>query len=93
MSYPEVAPRAVTARLTRKGQVTIPIAIRHLLGVGTHDQVTFVVTNGEVRLAPATSVVARTAGALKSDLPALSPQAERAAAEEAIAEEAVRRAP
>jgi len=37
------------------------------------------------------SVVAQTAGALKSDIPALSPREERKAAERGIAEEAIKR--
>jgi hypothetical protein len=37
------------------------------------------------------SVVAQTAGALKSNLPALTPQEEHEAAEQGIAEEAIRR--
>jgi AbrB family looped-hinge helix DNA binding protein len=76
------------SRLTSKGQVTIPIEIRRLLGVAPHDRVAFLVEADQVRIAPATSVVARTAGMLKSDLSALSPQEEKAAAEEAMAKEA-----
>lgn len=78
--------------ITSKGQVTIPADIRRLLRVGRHDKVAFLVEVDQVRLAPATSVVARTAGVLKSDVPALSPQEEKAAAEEAIAQEAEERA-
>jgi hypothetical protein len=37
------------------------------------------------------SVVEQSAGALKSDFPALSPREERTAAEDAIAEEAIKR--
>jgi len=84
----DLAYQPATSTLTRKGQVTIPAPIRRLLGVGPHDRVAFVVAEGQVRLAPATSVVARTAGVLGSDQPALSPEAEEAAAEAAIAEEA-----
>jgi AbrB family looped-hinge helix DNA binding protein len=72
--------------LTRKGQVTVPVGIRALLGVGPHDKVAFVVDGDQVRLIPATSVAARTAGALKSELSMLSAQAEKAAAAEAMAE-------
>ena len=77
--------------LTSKGQITVPIGVRRLLGIGPRDKVAFVVEAGQVRLIPATSVVARTAGALKSDIPMLSPQEEKAAAEEAMAEEADKR--
>ena len=45
----------------------------------------------QVTLTKKGSVVAQTAGALKSDIPALSPQEEREKAEQAIAEEAIER--
>lgn len=80
--------KEIHSTITSKGQVTIPADIRRLLRVGPHDKVAFLVEVDQVRLAPATSVVARTAGILKSDVPALSPQEEKAAAEEAIAQEA-----
>jgi antitoxin PrlF len=75
-------------RVTRKGQVTLPAEVRRVLGVPPDGQVAFLVEADQVRLAPAGSVATRTAGLLKSDLPALSPQAEKVAAEEAMAEEA-----
>jgi len=80
-----------TSSVTRKGQVTIPAHIRRLLGLSTRDKVAFVVTEGKVQIGPAQSVVARTAGMLKSDTPALSPEEEKAAAEEAMAQEGDRR--
>ena len=76
-------------RVTRKGQVAIPAEVRRVLGVPPDGQVAFVVEADQVRLAPVGSVAARTAGVLRSDLPALSPQAEKVAAEETMAEEAV----
>jgi len=36
--------------VTTKGQVTIPVAIRRMLGVRPRDRVTFSVDNGEVKL-------------------------------------------
>ncbi len=77
-----------TARITTKGQVTIPIEVRRLLGVRPHDKVAFVVRKDQVCLLPATSVAARTAGMFKGPEPPLSPDDEKAAAEEAMAEEA-----
>lgn len=77
-----------TTRITSKGQVTIPAAIRHLLGVAPHDRVAFLVEAGEVKIAPSTSVAARTAGMLKSEKPMLSAQEEERVAEETMAEEA-----
>ncbi|MDP2726290.1 MAG: AbrB/MazE/SpoVT family DNA-binding domain-containing protein [Dehalococcoidia bacterium] len=76
-----------TARITTKGQVTIPAEIRHLLGLAPHDRVAFLVEAGQVKIAPATSVVARTAGMLKGDEPMLSTQREKSEAEEAMAQE------
>jgi AbrB family looped-hinge helix DNA binding protein len=37
-------------RVGRKGQVTIPVGIRRLLGVGPGDKVAFSVQNGKVEL-------------------------------------------
>ena len=75
------------SHLTSKGQVTIPAEIRRLLGLGPHDTVAFVVENDLVRIAPATNITARTAGALKGEEPMRSPQEEKAEAEQAIAGE------
>jgi hypothetical protein len=49
------------------------------------------IEDGEVRLARADSVVARSAGAFKSEEPPLTAEELREAAERAIAEEAVER--
>ena len=76
------------SRLTTKGQVTIPADVRRILGVRPHEKVAFLVEDDQVRLVPARSVVAQTAGMLKGPEPRLSPQEEKIAAEEAIAEEA-----
>ena len=78
-----------TSSLTSKGQVTIPVEIRRLLGLGPHDKVAFIVEDHQVRIAPTRlSVVERTKGILHSDMLALSPQEEKRAAELAIAEQA-----
>jgi AbrB family looped-hinge helix DNA binding protein len=71
----------------RRGQVTVPLPIRQLLGLGPHDRVAFLIHDGHVEIVPAESVTDRTAGALASAIPALSPAEERAAIEEAWAEE------
>jgi len=39
--------------VTQKGQVTIPLAVRKLLGVKPYDRVTFRVADGRVELLPA----------------------------------------
>ena len=74
--------------VTSKGQVTIPAEIRRRLGLAPHDKVTFSVEDHHVVLTPWTSVVDRTAGSLRSEIPALSPQEEKRAAEEQMAEQA-----
>lgn len=40
-------------KVTTKGQVTIPAAVRELLGIAPHDQVVFRVEEGRVELRPA----------------------------------------
>jgi antitoxin PrlF len=77
--------------VTRKGQVTIPVEIRRALGLKEGDKVAFVLENDQVRLAPRGNIVARTAGFLKSDAPAKTPEEHREAAEVAIAEETTAR--
>jgi AbrB family looped-hinge helix DNA binding protein len=78
--------------VTRKGQITIPAEIRRALNIKEGDKVAFTMEkNGEVKLSRTGSVVAATAGALKSDTPALSPEEERRAAEQAIAEDVIAR--
>src|SRR3989337_1086873 len=78
-----------TARITTKGQGPIPAEIRHLLGLAPHDRVAFLVEADQVKIAPATSIVARTAGMLKGEDPMLSPQEEKREAEAAMAEGSV----
>ncbi|MGH3090635.1 MAG: AbrB/MazE/SpoVT family DNA-binding domain-containing protein [Rubrobacteraceae bacterium] len=77
--------------VTRKGQVTIPVEVRRKLGVREGDKVVFRMEEGEVKLVRGGSVVERTAGAIKNDMPIISAEEERRAAEEAIAEAAVKR--
>jgi antitoxin PrlF len=77
--------------VTRKGQVTIPVEIRRKLGLKEGDKVAFAMEADRVLLTRSDSVVTRTAGALKSEAPLLSAEEERAAAEQAIAEDVVQR--
>ena len=83
--------KEVHSIVTTKGQVTIPIEIRRLLHVQPRDRIAFVVEDEKVRLVRSQSVVARTAGALKSDKPPLTAEELREVAEEAIAQEAASR--
>jgi AbrB family looped-hinge helix DNA binding protein len=77
-------------RVTRKGQVTIPAEIRHALNLKEGDTVAWIIEQDQVRLKKSESVVARTAGALKGG-PALSIEEEKAAFEQALAEDVIRR--
>jgi AbrB family looped-hinge helix DNA binding protein len=77
--------------VTRKGQITIPAEIRRALDIKEGDKIAFTMEAGEVKLSRTGSVVAATAGALKSAMPPLTPEKERTAAEQAIAEDVVAR--
>ena len=83
--------RELRSTLTSKGQVTIPVEVRRLLGLEPRDKVAFVVDDGQVRVERAGSVVERTAGIFKSGLPPLSAEEMRRVAEELIAEAAEER--
>ena len=45
--------KEITGRVSARGQVTIPIEVRRLLGVEPSDLVVFRIEDGEVRLVPA----------------------------------------
>ena len=83
--------RVGESSVTTKGQVTIPVEIRRRLGVRPRDKVAWVVEDGKVSVTRSASVTERTAGIFKSHERPLSAEELRAAAEEAIAEDAVRR--
>ena len=74
--------------MTRKGQITVPAEVRQTLGLLEGDRVAIVLEdNQQVCLTRAESVVARTAGMLKSERAPLSAEELRQAAEQAIADE------
>lgn len=78
--------------ITRKGQVTIPAEIRRALSLNEGDKIAFEVEDDRIRIAARRgSVVERTAGALRSKAPMLTPTEEREAVEQTIAEDAVMR--
>ena len=43
------------ARMTSKGQLTVPVSIRKKLGIGTGDQLLFYERDGQVIIAPVTA--------------------------------------
>ena len=83
--------RELVTTVTSKGQVTIPVEVRRLLGIAPRTKVAFIVEDSQVRLAPASSIVERTAGSLKSRKTLKSARQLRQAAEQAIADEVVER--
>jgi AbrB family looped-hinge helix DNA binding protein len=77
--------------VTRKGQITIPAAIRRALDLKQGDQIAVVQEGNEARLARRGSAIGRTKGALKSAVPPLSPEELREQTERAIAEDVAER--
>jgi AbrB family looped-hinge helix DNA binding protein len=78
-------------QVTRKGQVTVPVAIRKALGLKEGDKVAFTLAQTgkpQVTLQPVPSATERTFGILASDTAMLSPQEERRVFAEEISEEA-----
>jgi AbrB family looped-hinge helix DNA binding protein len=74
--------------ITRKGQVTLPAAIRHSLNLKQGDKVAFRLEDGRVVLTRGESVAAATKGIFRryADTPRTAEEL-REAAEQAIAEE------
>jgi bifunctional DNA-binding transcriptional regulator/antitoxin component of YhaV-PrlF toxin-antitoxin module len=72
--------------------VTIPVAIRHLLGIRPYDLVAFDMEGDRVCLRRSEGVVARTAGVFKGCGPTLTAEQLRIAARIAIAEDVAERA-
>jgi len=85
------AMRELLTVVTRKGQITVPAEIRRALGLHEGDKVAVVLDNDQVRLRRAGSVVARTAGILKGTEAPLTAEELRNAAQDAIAEDVVKR--
>ena len=77
--------------VTSKGQVTIPVEVRRLLGTAPRTRVAFIVEDSQVRLAPASSIVERTAGSLRSRKAGKSARRLRRVAERVIADGVVER--
>jgi antitoxin PrlF len=60
-----MAEQEIIMTMTRKGQVTIPAAVRRLLGLEPNKQVAFEIENGEVRIRPAQATLEAAYGAVK----------------------------
>jgi AbrB family looped-hinge helix DNA binding protein len=79
------------ARITRKGQVTLPAAIRRQLNLKRGDRVTFLMKGNDVRLSPGSSPVERTKGVVREHESPLSAEQLRATTERPIAQDVIRR--
>jgi AbrB family looped-hinge helix DNA binding protein len=77
--------------VTRKGQITIPADFQRVLGVRRGDRVALSLEGGQVRIRRTGSVVEATAGSLRNVQPPVTAEALREAAEQAIAEDVVKR--
>lgn len=76
--------------LTKKGQVTIPVDIRHRLGLEPGDKLSFAIEEGEIKVKPVRSALDKSYGAVKPrKRPEDFAELERLA-EEAIADDAQR---
>jgi antitoxin PrlF len=69
--------RTATAKVTSKGQITIPAEIRAALAVVPGDRVSFVVEDGRIRVTKSASFAERTAGIFKGRLPGPPPTIEQ----------------
>ncbi len=80
----------ITAKISKKGQVTLPAGVRKRLGIGPGARVLFVIDNGGVRILPAGNGIE----SLKGSVPASGAQdfkeARHKAMEEATRERASR---
>ena len=80
--------------VTRKGQVTVPAEVRKVLDLKQGDKVAFELPDcpdGAVSMRRVGSVVEHTAGIFRNPGPLLSAREERAAAEQAWADDAMER--
>lgn len=84
-----MAIRELESKITRKGQVTIPLEIRSRLGLKPKDRVQFELEGDVVKLRPAPSRIARHFGAVQVPGKPLDWRAEREAFEEGVAQDVV----
>jgi len=57
--------KEIVTTMTQKGQVTIPVEIRNLLGLKAKDKVAFSIDEGNIRLAPAKYTLENVFGVVK----------------------------
>jgi AbrB family looped-hinge helix DNA binding protein len=84
----DAAMKELTATVTQRSQVTIPVEIRRLLGIKARDRVIFTIEDNQVILQPAPRSLQSLAGSLTPLNPELDPDVRiREAKEEKIARE------
>ena len=81
--------RRIATTITQRGQVTIPVEVQRLLGVGPRDKVVFAIDQDEVRLVPARFTLESTLGSLapptrSEDLARLADEVKDEHAEEVV---------
>jgi AbrB family looped-hinge helix DNA binding protein len=79
------------SKITRKGQVTLPVKVRNRLFLRPGGKVRWVVDGDDVRVEPVGSVADRTYGIFKDDGPVLSIREEKEAYEQAVADSVMER--
>ena len=57
--------KEIVTTMTQKGQVTIPVEIRNLLGLKAKDKIAFSIDEGNIRLAPAKYTLETVYGVVK----------------------------
>ncbi|HEY75555.1 MAG TPA: AbrB/MazE/SpoVT family DNA-binding domain-containing protein [Thermoflexia bacterium] len=79
-----------TAKVTSKGQITLPKGLRERLGLRPGDRVTFVEQEGKITIEPFSDDILIWYGALRTDGPPADLKKVRETVRQAIAEEVVR---
>ena len=79
----------IATTITQRGQLTIPVEVQRLLGVGPRDKVVFAIDQDEVGLVPARFTLESTLGSLDpptptEDLARLADEAKDEHAEEVV---------
>ena len=64
--------RYYESKITRKGQVTLPVDVRNSLLLKPGGKVRWIVDGGDVKVEPVGSVTERTYGIFKNSCPALT---------------------
>jgi AbrB family looped-hinge helix DNA binding protein len=72
-------------RVTRKGQITVPVEVRRALGLQEGDNVAVVLEGGRATLERRPSFVARTAGVFKANRARRAPEQEQEDFERGVA--------